>query len=267
MIADPMERLAGKLACPTCGAALLVPGGSALVCRSCASSFPVTGPMVDLACDDGARSRTLSQKVMEMPAVASVYEKFWRPLVTRPFSDLAWERETAVELLDAREGDDILDPACGTGNFSRLVALSNPRCFFAGADISLPMLRRAARYLSRDGVENVALVRTDAGRWPFRPGSFSRVLCAGAFHLFPDPGAVARSVFETLAPGGLFVCATYLWGTKAGIVRAQKRIARNSGFHWFTLGELEGMLSGAGFTGFEYRIKKMGIVARGMRER
>lgn len=264
--ADLMDRLAGKLLCPACGAASLAEDGGALSCRSCPSSFPVQGLMADLSRGDAARRRTLSQRVMESPAIAAVYEKFWRPMVTRPFSDLSWEKETSMKLLDARDGDAVLDLACGTGNFTRSIVSRSPRAFAVGADISLPMLRRASRYVERDGVAGVAFVRTDAGKWPFRPGAFSRALCAGALHLFPDPGAVARSVFASLQPGGVFVCATYLWG-KRHMVQIQKCIARNSGFHWFTLEELEGIFADAGFSGFGHYTNKVGVVVRAVRER
>jgi ubiquinone/menaquinone biosynthesis C-methylase UbiE len=67
-----------------------------------------------------------------------------------------------------------------------------------GIDISKEMVSRAKGYRGD-------LVFADAMAPPFRPASFSTVLCAGSFYYLPDPVAALRGFHRLLADGGRVV--------------------------------------------------------------
>jgi SAM-dependent methyltransferase len=265
-----------RLACPACsgdntGISPLVEStidGSdhveSLSCRNCGALFRMRVGIPDLV-GGGPRELDNSQKAMEFGPIVALYERLWRPLVTKPFSNLAWEMETVSRLLDLGHCNDLLDLACGPGNFTRLFAEGNPGCSIIGADYSLPMLIKGADELRQSGRTGITLMRVDVTRWPFMPCSFDRIHCAGALHLFPDLQKAFHSIARSLKPGGIFVGATYLRG-KSAIKRAMQRVVSSrSSFHWFVTGELEGLAGNAGLTGWEQHVHKEGIVFRAMK--
>lgn len=269
------KKLIATLACPRCprsGAPAaplgMVPAGErtgegALVCRKCGALFPVRGGIPDLSLDgEGARTRDNSQKAMEFAPIVALYEQVFRPLVTKPFSDLAWEMETVTGLLDLDRCTDLLDLACGPGNFALHFARLNPSCFIVGADYSLPMIEKGSRLLRRTGIGTIALMRANAARWPFRPGSFDRIHCSGALHLFPDLQQVFHSIAGSLKPGGIFAGSTYQRSTGVLKRACQRVISSRSAFHWFEPGELALLAGSSGLAGWEEYTCKEGIVFR-----
>ncbi|OHD64707.1 MAG: hypothetical protein A2176_10395 [Spirochaetes bacterium RBG_13_51_14] len=75
-------------------------------CRTCKARYRFTAGCIDLA-DKTAAPRILSsQWAMEFRPIIVLYEHIWRPLVTKPFSDLSWEMDTALQLLELSSGHD-----------------------------------------------------------------------------------------------------------------------------------------------------------------
>jgi ubiquinone/menaquinone biosynthesis C-methylase UbiE len=265
-----------RLTCPACstGNGRISPlaeqfAGSAdraesISCKNCGALFLVHGGILDLV-GGGPRELDNSQKAMEFGPIVAMYELMWRPLVTMPFSDLAWEMKTVSRLLDLGHCTDLLDLACGPGNFTRLFAENNRACSIIGADYSLPMLRKGADRLRKINWGNITLMRADVTRWPFMPGSFDRIHCAGALHLFPNLSKVFISIAQSLKPGGIFVGATYLRGKSAFKRAMQRVISSRSSFHWFGPDELAGLAGNAGLTGWEQYVNKEGIVFRAVK--
>ena len=93
----------------------------------------------------------------------------------------------------------LLDIACGTG--SQLVANRPiiPDARLVGLDRSFGMLAQA-----RSKVSDIAWVRADGAKMPFRAESFDFICCQFGFHHLAE-GGHARRVFKLLRPGGRFV--------------------------------------------------------------
>jgi ubiquinone/menaquinone biosynthesis C-methylase UbiE len=110
------------------------------------------------------------------------------------------ERRMARALLEPPPGGAVLDLGCGTGAFTRdLAAAVGPDGLVVGLDASPTMLARAAAETSPG---NVAYMRADAGRLPFRPAAFDAVCCFAALHPFPDPSAALDEMARVLTSGG-----------------------------------------------------------------
>ncbi len=262
-----------KLTCPACAGNNSSPNylqnlsaqSSGFSCPLCKREYSSISGILDFV-GGGSRDIHLSQRVMEFGPVVSIYENFWRPMVTKPFSSLAWEMETSQRLLELKPEDDLLDIACGTGNFTKQFSKSIYRGTITAIDLSLPMLVKCNEEIKKNGGSRVTLMRVDVTKWPFLPNSFDRIHCAGALHLFPQIQEVLKSIERSLRPGGIFVCATYLKASNIIKRGFQHIVSKRSGFHWFELKELEELVSRAGFVNWEYHVNKQGIVFRVKKE-
>jgi SAM-dependent methyltransferase len=167
--------------------------------------------VVDLLPGD-TRRLSLAKWAMEAEPVVRVYEsRLWRrsALLTVALG-ISFEREQEI-LLDAARpeaGDTVLDLACGPGIYTRPFARRVPSGRVFGIDLSVPMLRYAARRVREEGLENVVLAHATALDVPLPAEACDVVHCGAALHLFPDVPRALAEVARVLKPGGRFTVAT-----------------------------------------------------------
>lgn len=143
-------------------------------------------------------------------AIAPRYE-----LVNSLFSagrDRAWRRR-AVKLARITSDDDVLDVACGTGDFSRAFAAAGARRV-VGCDFAHDMIALAARRDdegqrtnrdSRSIRRSIHWCEADALRLPFASESFSVVSCAFGVRNFASLETGLAEMRRVLLPGGRLV--------------------------------------------------------------
>lgn len=103
--------------------------------------------------------------------------------------------------LDLGPEDDLLDVACGWGEFLAVHA-SNARRV-AGIDVSEEKVRLARQRLAdRIAAGTGEVVQGDAAALPWEEGTFSAVTCMDAFPFFAAPERVMAEVLRVLRPGG-----------------------------------------------------------------
>ncbi|MER7080742.1 Ubiquinone/menaquinone biosynthesis C-methylase UbiE [Saccharopolyspora kobensis] len=107
---------------------------------------------------------------------------------------------------DIAARDRVLDIGCGNGQTTRLAAARAARA--VGLDLSAPMLRRARRAASREGIGNVSFEQGDAQVHPFTEHGFDVAMSRFGVMFFADPVAAFANVRRALRPGGrlVFVC-------------------------------------------------------------
>jgi demethylmenaquinone methyltransferase/2-methoxy-6-polyprenyl-1,4-benzoquinol methylase len=118
--------------------------------------------------------------------------------ITRAFSfgmDRGWKRR-AVAWAEIPTGARILDLACGTGDFAKLVAKQCPGARIVGADLTELMLRHAK-------IPDCACA--DAAWLPFQQSSFDAVFIGYGLRNFPRLVAALEEVLRVLKPGGVLV--------------------------------------------------------------
>jgi ubiquinone/menaquinone biosynthesis C-methylase UbiE len=107
------------------------------------------------------------------------------------------------ELLKTQTGRiNILDMACGTGNFIKAQQqyFKSSRLHWYGCDLSEEMLSIAKKKL-----KNVDLMIADAAKLPYSSNHFDYVSCNWAFQHFADKLSAIREIYRVLKPNGIFV--------------------------------------------------------------
>jgi SAM-dependent methyltransferase len=196
------------------------------------------------------------QAVFRSRLLPPIYERIWRPLVSRMFFGRglpeAEERGMVMEMLRLAPDETVLDVGCGTGNYSRQLAAASGRGLVAGLDASKAMLASAAK---RGGGANLAYVRGDACALPFPDGTFDVVCSIGVIHMIGEPMKALAEMVQVLGSGGrLLVVASC---DEAAIPMAKGQIRT------FGRDELTTALQEAGFTAIEQRVVHRGQFVAG----
>jgi demethylmenaquinone methyltransferase/2-methoxy-6-polyprenyl-1,4-benzoquinol methylase len=120
---------------------------------------------------------------------------------------LRWKayRLRAVELLQLRRGDCVVDLGCGTGlNFPLLLGEIGPEGRLIGVDLSSDMLRCARQRADAAGWANVELVEGDMLSFEY-PDRTNGIIVSGALGYVSEYEQVIRAASNALAAGGRFV--------------------------------------------------------------
>jgi SAM-dependent methyltransferase len=193
------------------------------------------------------------QQVFRSKALPKVYERFWRPAVSRFFLGLSGpgatkERRIALEMLDVHEGDQVIDVGCGPGNYTRYLARAAGDGLTIGLDASEAMVAAAA---GRGGGENIAYLRGDACELPFDDESFDIACTLGVIHMIDTPLVALDEMVRVLAPGGRLVVL-------ASCARKGRPRRERGGVTIFARDELTGALRKHGLVEIEQRVIRRG---------
>ncbi|MGM0576456.1 MAG: class I SAM-dependent methyltransferase [Myxococcota bacterium] len=204
---DPDPRLS-LLRCPQTGGALRFErGADGWSARSSEGGHVFCGRdgVLDMAPWEGEKLG-LAQRVMESDGIVAVYEHGSRPAITFALTGLTYGREDRFLREACRPADDapILDLACGTGRFARVLARRFGPERVVAMDVSRSMLLRSVREARDGGLGDILHVRGDAQRLPFADASLGAVNLWAALHLMPDPARALREIGRVLRPGGTF---------------------------------------------------------------
>jgi ubiquinone/menaquinone biosynthesis C-methylase UbiE len=137
---------------------------------------------------------------MATATFADRYQSVLVPVIFEP-----WAREL-IRRADPREGEHILDLACGTGVVSRQLAKRVANLgSLTGADHSSEMLD-VARLLAAEADLEAQWIEADASALPFDDNCFDLAFCQQALQFFPDKPAALSELRRVLKPGGLVAC-------------------------------------------------------------
>jgi ubiquinone/menaquinone biosynthesis C-methylase UbiE len=160
-----------------------------------------------------------------------------------------------------RDGDRVLDVACGTGVVANRVNLvSRKLCSINGIDVNAGMLDVAR------GNPQIEWRQGSATEIPFEDASFDVVLCQQGLQYFPDRAAAVREMARVLVPGGRI--ALNVWGALdrqpfyvalldavAAFLGKDSRSAFELAFSLNTAGELRQLSRDAGLQNIRVRFE------------
>lgn len=136
---------------------------------------------------------------------ARTYERFLVPALMDP-----WAADL-VDAVDLREGQRVLDVACGTGIVARHAAPRvAPDGAVTGVDVNPAMLAIAAE-VSAGRLPTVSWDRSDAHALPYADRSFDVVLCQQGLQFLADPGEALREMSRVATDGarlGVSTCGS-----------------------------------------------------------
>lgn len=130
--------------------------------------------------------------------IPELYDRHLGPVIFEPFAaDLA-------RRVIAREGESVLEIACGTGILTeRLRARLPPAVSLVATDLNEPMIDFARSKLR--GVGPIDWRPADAATLPFPSMSFAAVACQFGLMFVPDKEAAFREARRVLTDNGLLV--------------------------------------------------------------
>ncbi|WP_152208179.1 methyltransferase domain-containing protein [Marinobacter changyiensis] len=137
--------------------------------------------------------------LQELEKVAETYEKLLAPAL---FSEWAHRLADAAEI---RQGQHILDVACGTGILARVIAERvGTDGSVSGVDANPGMLAVANRI-----APEIEWREGDAEALPYEDASFDAVLCQFGLMLFSSPKTALQEMQRVLRPGGNLTTAVF----------------------------------------------------------
>jgi ubiquinone/menaquinone biosynthesis C-methylase UbiE len=125
-------------------------------------------------------------------------------------------RQKALDMASIQNGERVLEVAFGTGlNFVEILK-RNPYGWIEGIDVSVRMLKRAKKRISKTGKRNYSLHLCDCRRLPFGDGTFDVLMNQYLFDILPlnDFIPILLEFKRVLKDGGRVVLVNMTKGEK-----------------------------------------------------
>ena len=121
--------------------------------------------------------------------------------------DKSWRKKAVKVIADSRGPFDVLDVACGTGDFAIAIArAAAPGTRITGVDLSDGMLGIGREKVNAAGLGDIITMENgDCERLPYADGTFDRVSVAFGVRNFENLEQGLAEMFRVLKPGGKLV--------------------------------------------------------------
>ena len=119
--------------------------------------------------------------------------------------DKGWRRKAVKELLDTQEPLNILDVACGTGDFTIEIAQKAPAgSKVTGIDLSEGMMKIGREKIKAAGVD-AQMVQGDCEELPYADNTFHRISVGFGVRNFEHLEIGLQQMHRVITPGGKLV--------------------------------------------------------------
>ncbi len=121
-----------------------------------------------------------------------------------------------LKLANIKNGNKVLDVACGTGEMLKKIIKQNPDGKNVGIDLSPDMLKKAAKKLEKYGNKNFELHEGNALHLNFPDNNFDLLINSYMVDLLPVVyfDKIASEFYRVLKNNGNVVISTFSFGTK-----------------------------------------------------
>jgi SAM-dependent methyltransferase len=150
---------------------------------------------------------------------------------------------TAIEILNIRNGEHIVDIGTGHGRALKDICRVSPSVSATGIDDSSKMLAIAARKNARlVASDRVSLVNSSSDALPCDNESFDGAMAVNTIYFWSDPRQHFREILRVLRPGGRFVIGFHSGGDPAFEAQFPTNLYR-----FRTEDDVTGLLEDSGF--------------------
>jgi ubiquinone/menaquinone biosynthesis C-methylase UbiE len=132
--------------------------------------------------------------------------KKWDAFLLKRFEMVS---EALIQAARLKEGQEVLELACGTGEPGIPAAKRVGKGRVTGTDLAEEMMAVAVEKARAQGVSNYVTKTASALSLPFSDGHFDAVLCRWGIMFFPDPPACLRETLRVMKPGAYAAFATW----------------------------------------------------------
>jgi ubiquinone/menaquinone biosynthesis C-methylase UbiE len=195
---------------------------------------------------------------------AELFDNFFGPTLFEPWSEIL------LEHANLKQGEHVLDLACGTGTVARKAApMADREGKVVGVDINPGMLEVARTRPVSDGLQ-IEWQLGDASALDFPDNSFDLVLCQQGLQFFPDRWAALKEIQRILKADGRL--ALNLWQSLDkhavfhALAEAEARILNvptanvSAPFHFPDAAELKALLKAAGYKNIQISAQTLDAV-------
>lgn len=122
-------------------------------------------------------------------------------------------RKRAIELLDLKDNQTVIDIACGTGANFKHIKASNDKITLYGTDYSSGMLKKGQDSIEKNSWTNIFLFQADARelnltsieKYTNKKVSFDRIICVLGLSVIPEWEKVLENIVGLLNENGKIV--------------------------------------------------------------
>lgn len=138
-------------------------------------------------------------------SIAADYDKLNHILSLR--TDKSWRKKALKEIIVRDSRQEILDIACGTGDFSiEMATHSNPGTVITGLDLSEGMLSVMRDKVERSGLaDRITIRQRNCEKMDFDDNSFDRVTIGFGIRNFEHREKALEEILRVLRPSGKLV--------------------------------------------------------------
>ena len=242
--------------CPYCKSPLKA-SQDAYFCHTCNKTYYLINGIPNFMMQDEfqntiplIKSGTFN-KIAKLYDTDFIYNLTYHTLCGIKVPSLTKLKQKIVDLCDPH-GKIVLDVACGTGKFTRVIAKKAYKVY--GIDISQGMLEQAQIEVEKDKLDNIILSQGNVEILPFKDQIFDTACCMGALPYFPDTVRALKEVARTLKPKSPFVIMTLIRKRIFKHKLVYEHMLKSHGAHIFQVDELLNWLDEAGFVVVMYKI-------------